>query len=221
MRRWGIVVAVILWLAGGALPLTAAEPHRAGLVIVHGDGRVVTRCVTFAEESISGVELLVRSGLELRLDATGVGTTICSIAGEGCPAPSSCFCQCQSSPCVYWSYWQLEEGAWRYSNLGAGLTQVRDGTVEGWVWGEGSASGEATAPPVLGMDEICGEPVDVGTGATTGDASLVQDPQPAATLVPVTTGGAGGAPMTMFLVTGAPLLLLLSLWWWARQRRKP
>jgi chemotaxis protein CheC len=50
-----------------------------------------------------------------------MGATICRIDGEGCNFPTeSCFCQCQGSPCIYWSYWRLTEGEWRYSNIGAG-----------------------------------------------------------------------------------------------------
>ena len=216
MCRRAIGALLLLW---AMLPasLAAQSPQRAGLVIVHGDGTVLTRCVEFTEESISGVELLTRSGLALRLDATGVGTAVCSIGGEGCPAPSSCFCQCQSSPCVYWSYWQLEDGGWRYSNLGAGLTQVGNGVVEGWVWGEGSASGEATAPPALTLDDICTDEVRGDAIPVTQAAQTPAAPDAADSLARATAPS--GMPVTMLLVTGAPVLLLVSIWWWVRRRR--
>ena len=41
------------------------ELRHAGLVVRHGDGRIVYAYVAFPEESISGVELLRRSGISL------------------------------------------------------------------------------------------------------------------------------------------------------------
>ncbi len=144
-----------------ATPVAAQEQNRAGLVIVHGDGSVVTQCIAFAEESISGAELLARSGLDLSLEASGMGATICRIDGEGCDFPAeTCFCQCQGSPCIYWSYWRLNDGAWRYSNLGAGNTTLRHGDVDGWRWGAGTVD-KAEAPPRVAFEDICAEQAPV------------------------------------------------------------
>ncbi len=148
---------VALLVAGALLvasPTAAQEPpHRAGLVVVHGDGRAVTRCVSFAEEAITGVDLLRRSGLSVTLSAFGgLGYGVCAIDGEGCQA-ENCFCQCQGSPCAYWVYSHRQpDGSWAISGVGASSWQLRDGDVDGWVWGDGS-----TAPPPLPFEAICPE----------------------------------------------------------------
>ena len=41
-------------------------PHQAGLVVVHGDGKVVSECIAFSEESISGAALLRRSAMPMQ-----------------------------------------------------------------------------------------------------------------------------------------------------------
>ena len=121
--------------------------------------------------ALTGYQLLQRSGLPLSVEAGAIGPTVCSIDDEGCSFPAeSCFCRCQGSPCIYWSYWRLEgngEGdgagdrAWRYQSLGAGNTKVRNGDVEGWRWAAGTTQ-NAEEPPAVTFAEICGE-----TGAQT------------------------------------------------------
>ena len=130
--------------------LQAQTRNQAGLVIVHGDGRVTTRCVTFEEGSISGLALLQRSGLSLDASSGAGGVKVCRIEGEGCPA-SDCFCQCKGSPCVYWNYfYRSQGGAWAYSPLGAAGRTVQPGDVDGWVWGDGSSP-----PPDVDLTAIC------------------------------------------------------------------
>ncbi len=149
-----VVGALMAWL--GVTPLQAQDLNRAGLVVVHGDGQVETRCVAFDQEEITGYDLLAQSGLSLRTDVTSMGTTICSLDGEGCDESSTCFCQCQRSPCIYWSYWQWDGTTWRYANLGASNSTLGDGALEGWVWAEGRIGQDAAImPPPLRFDEIC------------------------------------------------------------------
>jgi hypothetical protein len=155
-----VFVATVAALAAVLLPgsAKAQEGQRAGLVVVYGDGRIERQCVTFAGESISGYELLQAAGLALSVEAGAIGPTVCSISGEGCSYPQeSCFCRCQGSPCVYWSYWRMgEEGGWRYQVLGAGNTRVRNGDVEGWSWAAGTTR-DAEEPPAVSFAEVCGE----------------------------------------------------------------
>jgi hypothetical protein len=49
----------------------------------------------------------------------------------------------------YWSYWQLGEGAWAYAVVGADQSQVVDGEVNAWNWGEGNA------PVLITYQNIC------------------------------------------------------------------
>ena len=128
------VVLVLVMVFGAFIlqpvtPAAAQEENRAGLVIVTGDGTVQQACVSFPEEKLTGYELLQRAGLELSVEAAGTGVTVCAIEGEGCSFPQdSCFCRCQGSPCVYWSFWQLEEAGWRYATMGASYVPVQTAT---------------------------------------------------------------------------------------------
>ena len=134
----------------------ANGPSRVGLVVRFGDGSVFTRCVEFDEDKISGLEVLLRSGLNVIYQQSGLGAAVCKIEDDGCDYPSEpCFCQCLGGPnCVYWSYWHLKDGAWQYSPAGAGGYFVRDGDVEGWTWGPGTG-GSGPEPPVIDFNSIC------------------------------------------------------------------
>ncbi|MFQ5398673.1 MAG: hypothetical protein ACE5E7_03650 [Anaerolineae bacterium] len=152
-------MALLLWLAllvGGTAGLLAQapEPNRAALVVVFAEGDPVQRCVEFDEKQISGYELLSRSGLAVEADVGGIGAAVCRIDATGCPG-SDCFCSCKAGgPCEYWSYWHQVDGVWQYSQVGAHTYQIRDGQVEGWVWGPG-APNSAPSPPEVTFEEVC------------------------------------------------------------------
>jgi hypothetical protein len=206
LRMLMLVVLIAILAAVLAAPIHAQQPdlYRAGLVVVYGDGSVVSGCVAFSEESISGAELLRRSGLEVTLDAYGgLGYGVCAIGDEGCPAGQDCFCQCRATPCAYWVYSHRHAGgSWAISGVGASTWEVHDGDVDGWVWGDGS-----TAPPAVDFEQVC--PPDtaapaVSTGVSEPSASAVTPaalpaitsaplPSPAApTATPVAVAGARG-----------------------------
>ncbi len=187
-RKLPVVILSLLALAAlvGIVYVQADGPNRVGLVVVHGNGDVITQCVEFSEDEISGAEVLQRSGLDLSMDVAGYGATICSIDSEGCSFPAeSCFCQCQGSPCEYWSYWHAANGEWDYSNLGASNYFVHNGDVEGWVWGEGviGASADVT-PPQLSFDEICAVPATNTPTVTSTPVPPVPLPTPTSTATP-------------------------------------
>ena len=162
MRHFSVGLLALLALVGAATPALAQDTNRAGVVVVDGAGESRAFCVAFPEDEISGYELLRRTGLTLNVEASAMGATICAVDGEGCAFPAeSCFCQCQGSPCVYWSYWTLGDDDWRYETLGAGYTRIHDGDVQGWRWGAGTVK-EAQEPPLVTLDEIC----EVAAGAT-------------------------------------------------------
>lgn len=151
----GAVLAT--WIALGSGSATADQPNRAGIVVTFSDGSTTSRCIEFAEEEISGAELLRRSGLPLVLWGTGAGAAVCKIAGDGCDNPNDCFCQCHGADCRYWAYYTLEEGRWRYATAGSSLRKVHGGDVDGWAWGAGNA-GEGAMPALLAFEEICPPP---------------------------------------------------------------
>jgi len=183
LSKWPVAAGLALILA--AIPgVLAAQTPRAGLVVVHGDGNTLTRCVELPATTISGVELLVSSGLDLSLDASGgMGTAICRVDNEGCSYPQDdCFCQCQGAPCVYWSYWRREGDAWIYSSLGASSTTVSDGSLEAWVWNTGTVGRSADRePPSLRFEDVCApaaaepSPADTPTPQPTVAAAPVID----------------------------------------------
>ena len=174
----------ILWLLGCLLLLLATfglpgatmadEPNQAGLVVDFGDGRVETRCISFDEDEITGADLLLTySGFDMVIDASsGMGITVCQLEGEGCAYPSEhCFCQCMGGgACAYWNYFYREPGSseWTYSALGAVLRKVRHGSVEAWVWGNG------TTPPSFegSFASICAAPTAEPTATTEPTTSV-------------------------------------------------
>ena len=156
--------------------------NQAGLVVVHGDGRVTTRCVAFPEPQISGADLLSRSGLSLVVEAGPLGLTVCSLNGEGCPS-TDCFCECHGTPCVYWNYYYGNpDGSWTYAYAGAVSRQITHGDVDAWLWGESSK-----LPPSLTFNTICA-PASSGQAEPVAVSPPVQEtPVPTATPEPAPT----------------------------------
>lgn len=224
MLPWLIGVLLLLGLAVADSSEVAAQsdgPNRAALVVVHGDGRVVTRCVAFAEPQLNGLELVQRAGFDLNLEASSMGATICRLDGEGCTYPQqSCFCQCEGESCVYWSYWRWQNGAWTYSNQGASNHAVTAGALEGWVWDAGAA-GQAKSPPATSFDAICAAPTPVATATGTAtdaatptlmaDAGVAPTPTWTATATPPATPSPLAATLPAF-ATAAPLPAATATW---------
>jgi hypothetical protein len=137
----------VIGLSGVSLSnlVAPAVTSQVGLAIFPGDGTVITACVSFTEQSISGLELLQRSGASLETATNPTqGTAVCKIGDVGCP-PGDCFC---SMP-TYWSFWQLSGEVWEYAVLGAEQSQVVNGAVNAWSW----ASGDP--PPMITYQNIC------------------------------------------------------------------
>lgn len=182
------LLALALLCALAAMPARAQEQNRAAVAVFFGDGSSAARCVAFSEASISGYELLRRSGLPLAVEFGSVGAAVCRIEQVGCAYPDQpCFCQCQTlgASCTYWVYMQLADGAWRTSGQGAGMQQVRDGDVDGWLWSTGSdRSGQSTGalPDPVPFEQVC------------GTASATATPGPAAT--PTATQAQADATMS-------------------------
>jgi hypothetical protein len=188
-------------LASSAGRTYAEEPNQAGLVVQFGDDRIETRCVAFEGQEISGADLLTRSGLELIVDtSSGMGITVCQIEGEGCAFPAEpCFCQCTGGDeCAYWNYFYRDTGAtgWEYSALGAILRQVKPGSVEAWVWGDG----HTPLDDQLTFETVCPAPT-----ATPSRVPATATPSPViATRTPTTTQMPVSAPTALPTATSLP-----------------
>ncbi len=140
LALWGLVVLFVGAIVGvGAT--SGQEPNHASLVVVYPDGRVETMCVEFNEETISGADLLRRSGLSVVFSgAGGFGEGVCRINDTGCSDPGNCFCQCSGGDCAYWSYFALnDDREWQFQQIGASQRTLRDGDVDAWIWGSGRA----------------------------------------------------------------------------------
>lgn len=149
--RLALLLAALGWLvpaaAIAATPAGVATPaalHGAGLVVRHGDGRLLYVYVPFDGPSISGSDLLTRSKLALTLSPfAGLGVAVCSLDNEGCPA-GNCFCKSYGQPSIYWHFYRLgPDGHWAPSALGPSEITVHPGDVEGWAWD----SGDTQLPP--------------------------------------------------------------------------
>lgn len=149
---WRILIIVLLAVAATLpAPTAGTTMRRAGLVVHLSADEVVTRCVAFGEERISGATLLARSGLAVATSTdSSYGAFVCGIAGVGCPA-DNCLC---AYPPSYWHYWLRQPNGWRSSPVGASTRTLSDGDVDGWVWPTGDADG-SVPPPALTFEQIC------------------------------------------------------------------
>lgn len=167
----------------------AAGAHQAGLVVTFGDRPSRLICVDFTEDSISGLELIKRSGIPLVLGFGG--TAVCAIDGVGSSDPTKCFAPCNGGSCQYWAYYQWSDGAWQYSPLGAAQRIVRDGDIDGWSWQSAATPTATSSPPPASTPEPAATSVSDLTPITTTrtptppTASAIRTPT-AATVPPAT-----------------------------------
>lgn len=135
----------------------AQDSNHVAVVVRLDEEEVVTQCVAFDEEQISGYDALRRSGLSVVAGFDAQGGTMCQIDGVGCPA-DNCFCQCKGGQdCIYWSYWHQVGDSWEYARVGATTYKVSDKDVEGWSWGPGTIS-QANEPPKVTFEAVCDSP---------------------------------------------------------------
>ena len=114
------------------------------MVVDFGDGHSVTRRITFTDPTISGLQALQLTGLELTTVDFGFGTAICAIEEVGCPA-SNCFCDTNR----YWGYQYWDGATWQGYMAGVNDTTVGDGAIEGWAWGAFGSTPPAITPEIL------------------------------------------------------------------------
>jgi hypothetical protein len=208
-------VGILAFFGAGDVSLAQDDGNRAGLVVQFGDGSLFTACVELGPAgTATGEEVLQSSGLTALIDyGSGYsGGTVCKIEGEGCDFPAeNCFCQCTmkpGDPCIYWSYFHLVDGQWRYSPQGASMYEVAPGDVEGWAWGLGS-SGTGVAPPVIPFEEICYPAPEVTetytpTAQAPTAAGASSEPAATETLTPTSSSSPPGAERAESTKPAAP-----------------
>jgi hypothetical protein len=183
--RWGglrLFIAICAALGGVALlhhPVQAAA-HRAALVIEHGGGEIVSRCVTFAEDHLSGLQLIQRSGIEYQVRNFGsLGNAVCQLDREPATVPAGCF-----GSGATWQYFQRTGTSWKQASAGPQTSTVADGGMDGWLYAAGTASPSARVT----FSQVC------------RPAAAVAPSRPASLPVPVAAGIAAGVAL---LVLGA------------------
>jgi hypothetical protein len=165
-RRLALSVALLLAMLFGAGPLPsagtagAATPHRAAVIVDTGTA-VHQVVITFTEDSITGIEALVRAKADpVVYSFNGQGGAVCRVFGTGRDAGPDCLGG-QDGDARYWAYFRAPAGTdkFTYSSVGAGTAKVHDGDVEGWKFGTGAA------PEFVSLDSLA--PPAQGPGATT------------------------------------------------------
>jgi hypothetical protein len=182
-------VAALAALAPGS-PLmpscAAAGSHRAALVVQHGDGSVVTRCVAFDAAAITGEGLLDSSGVAWSGQTFGgFGVAVCSLDAEpahysACPGKES-----------YWALFVSRGGgAWQLANVGVSSLTLADGDAEGLRYVP--AAGVPAPPPApAGVCGAAGPSAGATAGASAGPGSNATASAAAPTNAGATPAGGG------------------------------
>ena len=169
------IAVVVIAIAILTVPksISAQMEGRAGLVVVHGDGRQSFAIVRFEGESIRTIDVLDRSGLEVTEVSFGaLGVAVCDIDGTGCDV-STCRRRVCQGPNPDDPFWQLfiraEDGSWLHAPLGISNESLTDGAVRALVW-----TGAEPEIPAYSIDEIAakaGSLDENGVALTRYDAS--------------------------------------------------
>jgi hypothetical protein len=186
-----VICLLLIGVALGGRPATGQEAlHHAGLIVRHGDGRVTYADVAFPEETISGIDLLRRSGIEqVTIPFGGLGVAVCSLEREGCPAVDCRrrLCQGARADDPYWQYFrQTAPGQWRPLTLGASATKVHAGDIDGWSW----TGGDPRLPAATIADVVAAVGLGAGAISAKSGAAVVA----IRTIYPPGTGPSSPAP---------------------------
>jgi hypothetical protein len=181
-----LLVGVFLLDAADATAIEHETPTNQVTVIVQfGDGRLITRRVTFADDAISALDALLTTGLDV---VTGFGgAAVCRIEDQGCPADD---CFCSSS---FWSLWLLEDGQWESATTGANEVQLSNGHVSGWHWGDFSPPISLTAPEMAAYSALDWLSRQQGTDGGFGYSGPAGESDPGPTLDAILGGAAANA----------------------------
>lgn len=180
----------------------AAGPNHASVIVEHGDGSVVTRCVAFEPNQVTGEQLLNASGISWSGQTFGgFGDAVCAVDGEpagytSCPGKDS-----------YWAVFVARgNGAWQLANVGISTLTVSDGDAEGLRYVP--SSGVPAAPPrstgvcaVLASPAATPAPVPTTTVGTTSRATAVVAATPRGTV------NSGDPAATAPVLAGSPASL--------------
>jgi hypothetical protein len=131
------VAAVALWYPAGGGPVAVAAAagdcpaaaHHAEVVFEHANGASLAVCVGFAAPTISGVDLIRQTGIEVDMQQYGgAGEAVCQLDNEPQPVPGNCF-----GTSHYWALFVSSRCAgWQYAASGISSQDFSDGDLEGF-----------------------------------------------------------------------------------------
>jgi hypothetical protein len=195
MRRLALllpaaILAALVSLApvGSVVPgCAAAGSNHAPLVVEHADGSVVTRCVDVDSDSISGEDLLNRSGLAWSAQTFGgFGDAVCAIDGE----PVS-YVDCLGKD-RYWAVFVARAGgSWQLANEGISTLTLGDGDAEGFRYVP--ASGIPAAPVSAAGVCVAAAATPTPTATSMATPSTTPSRRPALTAIAATAPPTAGA----------------------------
>jgi hypothetical protein len=203
---------------GPAAPLCAqaGSEHRAGLVIEHGDGQVIRRCVGFNSPTATALAILQASGIEVGIASYGggLGAAVCQIDNEPPTYPPGCFTASGS----YWVLFVAKAGgAWVNSDLGASSVNVSDGDDVGFRY-DSQTGADPPPPSPAGTCPVVTPPptrTPAPTARSTATPRVSSDTPSTAsahavTLAPTMTPEAGVLGITTPAATIAPIASMRS-----------
>lgn len=151
----------------------------------------MTRCVAFSGASLTGEQVLARSGLEYQTVAFGgLSDAVCQVDGEPATFPPTCW----TGSSLFWELFVARKGgAWSWSSLGMSALVLHDGDSEGLRY-EPQAStlppaGMGNCPSSTPTPRPTPKPTPLPTPLPTARATAT----PAPSAKPGSTPAAGGA----------------------------
>lgn len=200
--RVSILALAIAGTAGSAIALAplgpfagsacaGAGPYHAAVVVTHLDGTTIQRCVAFSDATITGYDLLQKSGIEFETQQFGsFGQAVCEVDNEP-PTWSTCL---PPSPEPYWVIFVARGGGpWTPSKLGISTQSFADGDAEGFRYDSQDA---AAAPPSAPTPCPSATPVPTATPRPTAAATPrpTSTPKPPSAATPRPTAGVTSQP---------------------------
>jgi len=193
-RRLGLLVPAAILAALASLapvaPLVpgcaAAGSNHAALVVEHADGSVVTRCVAFDANQITGEQLLNLSGIPWSSQTFGgSGDAVCALDGE----PVS-YAECLGKD-RYWAVFVARAGgSWQLANEGISTLTLGDGDAEGFRYVPAS---EIPAAPVSASGACAAAaPTPTATPTPPATPSTMPTRRPALTAITATASPTAG-----------------------------
>ncbi len=201
MTRLLAVAAAALALAAAAAttPGGAAHPkcveaageHHVAIVVEHGTGATLTRCVPFTADSITAQQAMDLSGIEYQTASYGggLGAAVCQIDYEPETYPPGCW----TSTSPYWAMFVSRAGGgWAVSQRGLSSQTLQDGDALGWHYVPQSGSGGGPPPSPAGVcaQQAAPPPVTAPPPAAAGP----QPPAPAPETGPGAAQPSAGTP---------------------------